>query len=243
MQFLKNIEARNEWVEVFNDTSPLAPYKLCNLFGIEYKGFTKGGEHIWEETVEAIYSLLESSNKLSTKRYEVKFEQNSVCVKVSEFDCVTSNIEFVKKTTLANIDNVFISNSTTHQFGLFSKVNFNHGQLIGRLDGQKMPYRQWLNLRENMKDFTKGLENYFFMEWNMLKDGSVLARPYRTFYSYINHSLTPNCKVKEVDDRVLLYTSAYIKKGDELLIDYTDEKLPDDYLTDNSNSFLFKKEF
>ena len=83
-------------------------------------------------------------------------------------------------------------------------------------------------------------ENYFLMEWNAIDKRRVLTRGYRTKYSFINHSCNPNCQTKIINDQTIhLYAKTTIEPNHELLLDYREEPLPDDYLTNSAKRFLY----
>ena len=67
-----------------------------------------------------------------------------------------------------------------------------------------------------------------FMEWNALDTETLLIRPFRTKYSYINHSRSPNTMLARFPLRLTAIFD--IDPGDELTIDYRREPLSDDYL-------------
>lgn len=84
-------------------------------------------------------------------------------------------------------------------------------------------------IHETLKEDAGGLENYFFMEWNALDQKTLLVRAFRTKYSYINHSKTPNVKVFSFPHRIIALKD--IEIGEELTIDYNAEPLRDGYFT------------
>jgi len=55
-----------------------------------------------------------------------------------------------------------------------------------------------------------------------IKDGRFEDGWIRTpLGGFINHSLNPNCEIKEVDDLLIIYTQRDIKAGQELTLYYT----------------------
>lgn len=74
------------------------------------------------------------------------------------------------------------------------------------------------------------------MEWNCISPEFLLVRPFRTFYSLINHSRAPNLFVSQ--NPLSIVVSLAIKKGDELFIDYRKEPLPENYFNSDENKYL-----
>ena len=79
-------------------------------------------------------------------------------------------------------------------------------------------------------------QNYIFMEWNALSQDTLLVRAFRTKYSYINHSKTPNVAIKYNPIRIEVIQD--IKNNEEILIDYSKEPLKQNYLQDQEKQFL-----
>jgi len=124
------------------------------------------------------------------------------------------------------IDNLkysLISSSDIHGFGLFSNTNIQKNTVLGILDGQTIPWALHTKL-----DLT--------LEWNAVDEEMLLVRPYRTKYSYINHSRNPNL--------VLLYnplrvsTLKDIKNNNEMTLDYRNEPLPQEYIENKGKNYL-----
>lgn len=147
---------------------------------------------------------------------------------------VMKSLNFVESVVIDNIAFTTIKRSSIHGFGLFADVDFENGKILCLLDGQLMNWDHYEKLRKQI-DLGK-YQNYIFMEWNALPDKKLLVRAFRTKYSYINHSKYPNVAV--FYDPIRIETIKEIKKGDEILIDYSKESLCDDYLNDESKGFL-----
>ncbi|MGE4457421.1 MAG: SET domain-containing protein-lysine N-methyltransferase [Arcobacteraceae bacterium] len=183
----------------------------------------------------------ENSNLIDlTKFHNI---DNEVQKKQFVFNDVTENLSFVKRATVCNITKGEIAPSNIHGFGLFANDNISQGEILCTLDGQRMSYDEYTKLHNLFRQ--NGLvpytEKFFFMEWNMIEKEAVLTRPYRTMYSYINHSKNANCLVMPHDDNqaVDLISTRKITKGEEILLDYTLEPLPNSYLLNSEKSFLF----
>ncbi|WP_419770582.1 MAG: SET domain-containing protein-lysine N-methyltransferase [Candidatus Marinarcus sp.] len=117
------------------------------------------------------------------------------------------------------IDNLkfsYISKSSIHGNGLFANADIDENITLGELDGQ---FIQW--------DLHK--EYDFTLEWNAITKNILLVRPYRTKYSFINHSREPNLEIHYNPLRII--TKKSIKLNEELTLDYRKEPLPDEYIT------------
>ena len=126
-----------------------------------------------------------------------------------------------------NIEGTRISSSSIHGYGLFAERVIERGVMLAELDGQIVSYD--LNFRAKN-----------FMEWNALTGDRILVRPYRTKYSFINHSRDPNCRVR-VDCHkaiVILESTTDIPPGAELLLDYRNEALPESYVCGEEGAYL-----
>lgn len=128
---------------------------------------------------------------------------------------LTDVVDNIKKST--------ISESPIHHLGLFATEAIVPGEVLGFLDGQVVSWR----LQQKY-----GLS----YEWNALSDEILLVRPYRTKYSYINHSREPNLELASEPLRVVALRK--IQRGEELTLDYRGESLPLDYLEGHGKSFL-----
>ena len=128
---------------------------------------------------------------------------------------------------LDTIPDTRIAPSPIHGYGLFSHCLIPAGQLLAKLDGQRVP---WSLQRE------QGLCE----EWNALSPDSLLVRPYKTKYGFINHSRQPNARLElqPSGDRLKLYAATAISAGEEITLDYRREPLPEDYLRSHGSSYL-----
>lgn len=132
------------------------------------------------------------------------------------------------------IDNIAparILPSPIHGFGLFASEPILAGALLAELDGQLVPWAVYAAARDMGSDA--------FNEWNALSPETLLVRPFRTKYSFINHSRTPNCAVLPGPSgfpRVLAL--AAIPEGAELVLDYRQEPLPPEYFSNPANAYL-----
>lgn len=136
------------------------------------------------------------------------------------------------------IDNILYSRiapSFIHGFGLFATKALYAGTILGTLDGQVMDWDEYDQLREaiNLPDEVR---KNIFMEWNALAEDTLLVRPLRTKYSFINHSRTPNLTLKRNPLRIIALRD--IQEGEEFTLDYRDEPLRKEYLDGHGNTYL-----
>lgn len=110
--------------------------------------------------------------------------------------------------------------------GLYAQQEILKGNLLLRLDGQLIP---WKDFKYNDSPVA---------EWNALKGDVLLFRSNRTQYSYINHSRTPNVEVRQINSSVEVYAISDIKAGGEILLDYRNEPLPEEYIDSHGSTFL-----
>lgn len=148
----------------------------------------------------------------------------------------TKDLDFVKKVVIDNISFSYITNSKIHGFGLFANSKIQKNTILGILDGQVMDWNNYNNLLDFLKNEFGIYKNYIFMEWNALDKKTLLVRPFRTKYSYINHSEEPNVEIKY--NPIRIETIREIIKDEEILINYKNEPLNDDYLHGYGKSFL-----
>lgn len=127
------------------------------------------------------------------------------------------------KLCIDNILNTKISKSTIHGFGLFATETIKEGAVLCVLDGQKIPFKIYE-------------QNELILEWNAMPNDILLVRPYRTKYSFINHSRKPNAKLENNPLRVVTLTQIVI--GEEITLDYRQEPLPKKYITSHGKSYL-----
>ncbi|GAB6071037.1 hypothetical protein JCM30760_21340 [Thiomicrorhabdus hydrogeniphila] len=127
------------------------------------------------------------------------------------------------KDIINNLALTKISKSSIHGNGLFASEFIPKGFILGELDGQLI---NW--------DLHKNYELTF--EWNAITNSEILVRPYRTDYSFINHSRKPNLTLKYNPLRVI--SNKDILKGDELTLDYRLEPLPNEYIENIGKDYL-----
>ncbi len=134
----------------------------------------------------------------------------------------TNSTQFI----VDNIANTDIKESSIHGYGLFSKNEIDSGTILCILDGQIVSWDSYDNFFST-KPFGR-FDDYLFMEWNALDYNVLMVRPFRTKYSFINHSRNPNLILRRYP--VALITLRPINPGEELTIDYRKEPLRKEYL-------------
>ena len=128
-----------------------------------------------------------------------------------------------REDVIDNIRKTEIAKSPIHGYGLFATEPIEAEEILGYLDGQKVPAK--IHRKYDL-----------CYEWNALDDSMYLLRPYRTKYSYINHSRTPNLLLEYSPLRVV--ATKDIPPGEELTLDYRKEPLPQEYLQGHGRTYL-----
>lgn len=124
---------------------------------------------------------------------------------------------------LDNLKFTHIDKSPIHGNGLFASQPIAAGIVLGQLDGQVVP---WLLHQKYRLAF----------EWNALDEATLLVRPYRTKYSFINHARQPNLMLRGWPLQVVARHD--IAEGAELTLDYRDEPLPPEYIKSEGAFYL-----
>lgn len=145
----------------------------------------------------------------------------------SEFlpiDWEGERLEFI----VDNIGYTEIRDSSVHGRGLFALKEFHPNEVLCWLNGQVI---DWASYNRIIATNPYGHNDVLFREWNALSINTLLVRPFRTKYSFINHSTTPNLIIQYDPIRVVALTA--IQPGDELLLDYRCEPLSNEYKARN----------
>ena len=124
------------------------------------------------------------------------------------------------------VDNLIhstIKPSNIHGLGLFSTNDIPAGTELGVLDGQVIP--EALHRKLNLT-----------LEWNAIAPETLLVRPYRTKYSYINHQRSPNLVLRGFPPKVVALCD--ILHGEELSLDYRKEHLSEEYIETKGKLYL-----
>ncbi|OUN87966.1 SET domain-containing protein [[Collinsella] massiliensis] len=126
----------------------------------------------------------------------------------------------------------YIAPSPVHGNGLFARCAIPAGSVIATLDGQVMSWSTYRELRDSI-DSTSPI---LFYEWNALEQNTLLVRPFRTKYSFINHSRSPNLQIERFPLRVVALSD--IAQDEEFLLDYRKEPLNEEYLNGHGRTYL-----
>jgi len=124
------------------------------------------------------------------------------------------------------IDNIklsYIKESPIHGYGLFAEQEIDEGVVLGVLDGQIIPWK--LHSKYHLT-----------LEWNAIDADTLLVRPYRTKYSYINHQCESNLILMR--DPLRVVTLRRISKGEEMTLDYRNEPLSPEYIESSGKFYL-----
>lgn len=199
-------------------------YKSVGVVKLEYK-----------IELDAIVTMIKKfeTGYLPQYKYVFSNDNNGTAIQ-SEY---AYDVEFKQSAhyVIDNIAHTEIRLSEVHGLGLFSVRKIGAGIKLATLDGQVVDYDFYYLVKDKLS-IDPTADNYVFMEWNSLPNKKLLARMFRTKYSYINHSRTPNCKL--IGSPPELWTYSDIEIGEELTLDYRDEPLPDNYLTGHGSTYL-----
>lgn len=113
-----------------------------------------------------------------------------------------------------NVKKTEIKDSNIHGKGLFATENIKKETKLCYLEGQVVPWE--IKIKYNKEE-----------EWNPLDEKTVMVRPYKTKFSFLNHSEEENIVIKYFPLR--LEAKKDIKKGEELTINYSKIKIPFKY--------------
>ena len=147
--------------------------------------------------------------------------------------------KFDKNLVLDNIKNTFVSKSKIHGNGLFASKKIKTESLLCLLDGQYLKYDFLVKIQEfykNKKHIDNNKSSNISLEWNALTKDILLVRFYSTKYGFINHSPVPNVKI--VKNPLKLISIKDIEEGEELLLDYREESLNEEYLLNHGIKYL-----
>lgn len=223
-------------------TSPNHPFRILDYFGVPYSRETIG-EFVWEAIEDIRIKVFSEMLALTGDEYRLDWSPltGELCLWYRSRDYrhnATADLAFNIAHTLQTIPDTEIRNSSVHGFGLFAKKTILAGTQLCRLDGQWMDFFDYENLRVRLSGSVGRTQHYWFMEWNY-HNGRLLARPMRTSYSFINHSVIANAVVKPTTDGFLsLEACKTIREDDEIFTDYGLEGLPRGYLDNPSAQYL-----
>lgn len=222
------------------------PKTILGYFGVEWnslspdRAFDKVGD-IEMQVYEEILALTGEEYRLDWSRRDGAF-----CLWYRDRDNrrdATRDLLFVRTNTKALFGGSEIRNSPVHGFGLFALRKWSAGEVpCDHLDGQVLSHDEYEQLQSRMAPALGRMRHFFFMEWNALPDDILLARPFRTSYSYINHSSEPNLKLSLVESNDGLKLSLVVLRGihpdEEITLDYRKEPLPRGYFETPYSGYL-----
>jgi SET domain-containing protein len=125
--------------------------------------------------------------------------------------------------TIDNLKNTYIQKSNVDGYGLFAHTKIDKNTILGYLDGQIIEWE--LHSKYNLT-----------LEWNAIGNNKLLVRPYRTKYSYINHSREANLLIQY--DPIRVIAKRDIVKDEELFLDYRLEPLSNEYIEKKGKFYL-----
>lgn len=137
------------------------------------------------------------------------------------------DLEFVRRVTVPTVSGAIIQPSPIHGFGLFAQRPFRQREMLCILDGQILEVDEYATIKAAYDESSAPdrLRN-MLIECNGI-NGKILARGYRTHYSYINHGEEPNVHlVSEEGHPLMVRAMRDIAAGEEFIIDYRKENLP-----------------
>ena len=152
----------------------------------------------------------------------------------------TRDLLFVRANTKVLSAGAEIRNSPVHGFGLFAVKNWCiNNVFVENLGGQVLSHDEYELLQARLAPGLGRMRRFFFMEWNALPGDRLLARPFRTQYSYINHSTETNVRIEPLSCGGLsLVISRDIEPEGEFFLDYRLEPLPRGYFESPYSGYL-----
>jgi len=118
---------------------------------------------------------------------------------------------------------LYVDISGTHGFGLYTNKKIKKRTNIFKLNGKIVN-----------SDYINGQK--YIGEWNALPENMYLVRSDRTSYGFINHDRDPNCEINSNTMNVMAKRD--IEKNSELLLDYREEPLSQEYINKFGKNYL-----
>lgn len=219
---------------------------ICQYFDCPY-GFPQehGREFFWDTLADIRATVCHQLHLRTGEEWHLDWSRadHAFCLwrrhRDSRLDA-TRDLSFVRSYTVALLSPVEIRESAEHGFGLYATEDITKDQDLGVLDGQRMSVLEYDRLYHTLGHSLGRLRPYFFMEWNALDENTVLARAYRTNYSYINHATDPNLLLVRAPNSCMIIVRAInnIPKDFELFLDYRKEPLPKGYFEGRGAAYL-----
>ena len=219
---------------------------ICRYFGMsDVFPQEHGREYFWDLLQEIRQTVFRSLQLSTGEEWRVDWsrEDGAFCLWYRHRDHrrdATRDLSFVRKHTLMTLKHVKIEESSEHGFGVFAIDQIKKGEVLGFLDGQLLTVDEYDLLHVNIGSYMGRLRGHFFMEWNAIDHTHLLARAYRTAYSYINHSDDPNLAIFQEDGshRLIVKSLHCIDPNVECFLDYRKEPLPRGYFESRAANYL-----
>ena len=110
---------------------------------------------------------------------------------------------------------LIVKKSKIHHRGVFASEDIPKGTFIIEYTGEKITEKE----AERRPDPEEGVTYLFILNAHYYIDGTKGNKS-----KYVNHSCDPNCKYIIKKGKILFYAKRFIKKGEELTIDYAFDK-------------------
>jgi hypothetical protein len=215
---------------------------ILRYFGLSPDGLSQ--DRLFDKIGDIQLQVFEEMLALTGEEYRVDWSRRdrAFCLWYRDRDHrrdATRDLLFVRNHTKPLFEGAEIRNSPVHGFGLFALREWFAGEVpCNRLDGQVLSHDEYEQLQLRMAPALGRMRHFFFMEWNALPGDMLLARPFRTYYSFINHSPEPNLKVASDDGFLSLVVTRNIRKDEEFTLDYRLEPLPRGYFDKPYSGYL-----
>jgi hypothetical protein len=219
-----------------------SPAEILHYFGLPVEGLSQ--DRLFDRIGDVQMQVYEEMLALTGEEYRVDWSRlnGHFCLWYRDRDHrrdATRDLLFVRTNTKALFGGAEIRNSPVHGFGLFALRKWSAGEVpCNRLDGQVLSHDEYEQLQLRMAPALGRMRHFFFMEWNALSDDMLLARPFRTSYSFINHSPEPNLKVSFDGASLSLVVLRDIQPDEEFTLDYRLEPLPRGYFETPYSGYL-----
>jgi hypothetical protein len=223
-----------------------SPTAILHYFGLQAGliASNRSQDQLFDQIGDIQLQVFEEMLALTGEEYRVDWSRHdgAFCLWYRDRDHrrdATRDLLFVRTNAKALFGGAEIRNSPVHGFGLFALRKWSAGEVpCNRLDGQVLSHDEYEQLQLRMAPALGRMRHFFFMEWNALPDDMLLARPFRTSYSFINHSPEPNLKVSFDGNYLSLVVLRDIQTDEEFTLDYRLEPLPRGYFETPYSGYL-----
>ena len=219
-----------------------SPQAILRFFGLPDHGHP---DRLFDVVGDVQLQVFTEMLALTGEEYRIDWSRRdgSFCLWYRDRDHrrdATRDLLFVRANTKVLSAGAEIRNSPVHGFGLFAVKNwYINDVFVENLGGQVLSHDEYELLQARLAPGLGRMRRFFFMEWNALPGDRLLARPFRTQYSYINHSTEPNVRIEPLPCGGLsLVISRDIEPGGEFFLDYRLEPLPRGYFESPYSGYL-----